>query len=211
LSSLNFDGRPNDTPVGYYTYSVADDHWSWSDGLYALHGYAPLAVPASTELMLAHKHPDDALRAFEVLETVIKDGRPFSCYHRIIDAKERVRYVLSVGRGHFGADGRVEKVTGYFVDLTGVRDTESRPHDDEALVRVAETRLMVERAKGIVMVANGCDDAAAFALLRQYAATAGVRVSDLARRVVEEVAAQPLAEDHACRAALSDLLERLAT
>jgi hypothetical protein len=211
LSSLNFDGRPNDTPVGYYTYSVADDHWSWSDGLYALHGYGPLAVPASTELMLAHKHPDDALRAFEVLETVIKDGRPFSCYHRIIDAKERVRYVLSVGRGHFGADGRVEEVTGYFVDLTGVRDDESGPHDDEALVRVAETRLMVERAKGIVMVANGCDDAAAFALLRQYAATAGVRVSDLARGVVEEVAAQPLAEDHACRAALGDLLERLAT
>jgi hypothetical protein len=211
LSSLNFDGRPNDTPVGYYTYSVADDHWSWSDGLYALHGYGPLAVPASTELMLAHKHPDDALRAFEVLEAAISDGRPYSCYHRIIDAKHRVRYVLSVGRGQFGADGRVEEVIGYFVDLTDVRDVESRPHDDEALVRVAETRLMVERAKGIVMVANGCDDVAAFALLRQYAATAGMRLSELARGVVEEVAERPLAEDNACRTALRELLDRLAT
>jgi hypothetical protein len=211
VSSLNFDGRPNNTPVGYYTYTVADDHWTWSDGLYALHGYEPLAVPATTGLMLSHKHPDDALRAFEVLENVIADGRPFSCYHRIIDAKQRVRCVLSVGRGHFGADGRVEQVTGYFIDLTGVRDDRGDPSHDDALVRVAETRLMVERAKGIVMVAHGCDDVAAFALLREYAAAREMRLSELARGVVEAVAARPLHEDGGCRPALDAVLEQISS
>ena len=33
MNELNFDGRPNDTPVGYYTYFVEDDVWSWSDGM----------------------------------------------------------------------------------------------------------------------------------------------------------------------------------
>jgi hypothetical protein len=79
VAELKFDGRPNDTPIGYFTYDVEDDHWSWSDGMYELHGYEPREVSASTELMLKHKHPDDALRAIEVLESVVTDGRPFSC------------------------------------------------------------------------------------------------------------------------------------
>jgi hypothetical protein len=213
VSTLSFDGRPNDTPVGYYTYTVADDHWTWSDALYAMHGHEPLAVPATTALMLSHKHPDDAVRAFEVLEKVILDGHPYSCFHRIIDAKQQVRRVLSVGRGHFGADGRVEEVSGYFVDLTGVRVADDPADDDaadQAQLRVAETRSGVERAKGVGMVAHGCDDAAAFALLRRYAAAKGMRLSDLARAVVEEVAAEPLPEDTGCRTALEAVLEGIA-
>jgi PAS domain-containing protein len=134
MSQLRFDGHPNDTPIGYFTYTVADDHWSWSDGVYQLHGYEPQERPPTTELMLRHKHPDDAARAFDVLERVSRDGRPFSCYHRIINTRNDVRYVLSVGRGLLGTNGRVEQVTGFFVDLTSVRDAEVRqaatPHEE---------------------------------------------------------------------------------
>lgn len=210
MSGLNFDGRPNETPVGYYSYTVVDDHWSWSDGMYELHGYEPCSVMATTELMLQHKHPDDALRAFEVLETVIRDGRPFSCYHRIVDAKSRVRYVLSVGRGLLGAHGRVEEVAGYFVDLTHVQESNIASEGEAALVRVAETRSMVERAKGIVMVAYGCDDTAAFAVLRARAVERGVGVSELSQHLVEEIASRPLPEVDACRDALGELMDGLA-
>lgn len=140
MTELHFDGTPNDTPVGYFTYTVDDDHWSWSDGIYELHGYEPGAVPATTALLLAHKHPDDAGRAFEVLETVVRDGQPFSCYHRIVDVGQRVRYVLSVGRGHFGAHGRVEQVTGFFVDLTAVLPAGREP--------AGERRLIPDRGSG---------------------------------------------------------------
>jgi AmiR/NasT family two-component response regulator len=68
---------------------------------------------------------------------------------------------------------------------------------------------MVERAKGIVMVAHACDDAAAFAVLRVHAAQRGLRVSDLARRLVDEIATRPLPEVDACREALGELLDRL--
>ena len=120
MAEIHFDGRPNDTAVGYFTYTVDDDHWSWSDGMYELHGYAPHAVQPTTGLLLLHKHPDDKDRAFGVFETVIRDAKPFSCYHRIVDAKGEVRFVLSVGRGHVNADARVEQVSGFFVDMTQV-------------------------------------------------------------------------------------------
>lgn len=210
MSGLSFDGRRNETPVGYYSYTVVDDHWTWSEGMYELHGYEPLSVAATTELMLQHKHPDDALRAFEVLESVTRDGRPFSCYHRIVDAKGQVRSVLSVGRGLLGAHGRVEEVTGYFVDLTVVRESDTVADGEAELVRVAESRSVVERAKGIVMVAHACDGAAAFSALRSCAAERGLRVSELAQRLVEEVAERPLPEAEACREALGELLDRLA-
>src|SRR3954471_6301184 len=199
MSGLAFDGSPNHTPVGYYTYTVGDDHWSWSDGLYELHGYAPQAVPASTELLLQHKHPDDAARAFDVMETVISDGRPFSCYHRIIDAKGAVRYVLSVGRGVLGTNGRVEHVTGFFVDLTQVRSTEAATDADAVLLEVAQNRSMVEQAKGMVMVATGCGDDEAFGILRRCAAERGLRVNQLAHRLVEHVGSHPLPVDDGCR------------
>ena len=124
MTQLHFDGRPNTTPVGYFTYTVQDDHWHWSDGMFDLHGYDPRSTPATTEVILRHKHPDDAARALQVLEEVIETGEPFSCYHRVVDARRQTRYVLAVGRGLFGSHGKVEQVTGFFVDLTDVVGSE---------------------------------------------------------------------------------------
>lgn len=120
MPELAFDGTPNDTTVGYFTYTVEDDHWSWSSGMFEIHGYSPFEVPATTALMLSHKHPDDASRTFDVLEQVTKDGMPFSCYHRLIDAHGDLHFVLSVGRGLLDGAGTVEQVTGFLVDLTRV-------------------------------------------------------------------------------------------
>lgn len=132
MVELYFDGTPNDTAVGYFTYTVADDHWSWSDGMYELHGYEPNAVTPTTTLVLHHKHPDDAERALAVLETAVSNAKPFSCYHRIIDRSDEIRYVLSVGRGHLGSGGKVEQVTGFFVDLTNVASRLERSTTAEA-------------------------------------------------------------------------------
>jgi PAS fold/ANTAR domain len=207
MDALAFDGTQHSSNVGYYTYLVAEDRWTWSDGIYELHGYAPQAVPATTELMLQHKHPDDMARAFEVLETAIRDGRPFSCYHRIIDAKGDVRSVLSVGHGVMGSDGKVERVTGFFVDLTEVRRSETQAEVENALLRIAETRSYIDQAKGMIMVATGCDAEGAFGVLRRYSSHKNVKLNDLARRMVESVVAQPHIEDHACHAAVFGFLD----
>jgi len=186
--TLQFDGSHPGPPVGPFTYLINQDAWTWSDGMYEIHGLAPQAVESSTEVLLRHKHPDDRARAYEVLETAVHDGRPFSCYHRIIDAKRSVRSVLSVGRGVRGDSGDVERIVGFFADLTNARRDEVQRDVDEALLRIAETRSVIDQAKGMVMVAHGCDSEQAFEVLRERSSTMNLKLNLLALHMVETVA-----------------------
>lgn len=187
MAVVVFDGAQPARPVGFYTYTVEDGQWTWSDGVYALHGYAPREVPATTEVLLRHKHPDDRVRAAAVLEDATTDGQPFSCYHRIIDRHETVRSVLSVGRGVLSAAGRVERVEGYFVDLTDVRRSETQADVDVALARIAEHRETIDQAKGMVQLAAACTADVAFGMLRQRSQQANVKLHEVARRLVDAV------------------------
>ena len=185
MAALAFDGSQPHRPVGYYTYTVADGTWTWSDGVYLLHGFAPHEVPATTDVLLRHKHPDDRTRTFEVMENAIADGEPFSCYHRIIDRHERIRSVLSVGRGVKDAQGQVERLEGYLVDLTEVRRSETQAEVETALARIAEHREVIDQAKGMLMLVEGCDADTAFALLRRASQKANIKVQAIAHRIVD--------------------------
>jgi hypothetical protein len=206
MAALAFDGSQPTRPVGYYTYSVPDGTWTWSDGVYLLHGFAPHEVPATTDVLLRHKHPDDRTRTFEVMETAIADGEPFSCYHRIIDRHERIRSVLSVGRGIKDAQGQVERLEGYFVDLTEVRRSETQAEVETALARIAEHREVIDLAKGMVMLAAGCDADTAFGVLRRASQQANIKVHAIAHRIVD--AADQLGSRET-RLAVSRFLEKL--
>ena len=209
MGDLVFDGSQHDTPVGHYTYLVRDDHWVWSEGMYELHGYAAYTLPVTTSLLLQHKHPDDTARAFEVLEKVVRDGRPFSCYHRIIDANKQVRSVLSVGTGVRGDNGAVEQVTGFFVDLTEVQRNETQARLESALVRIAQTRSVIDQAKGMIMMATGCDAADAFDLLRTHSSRTNIKLNWLAHQLVRAVASNSMTTDTASHTAVMSFLDEL--
>lgn len=185
MEEVAFDGSQHPTEVGWYLYLVAQDQWSWSDAVYLLHGYAPREVPATTEILLQHKHPDDRSRAAMVIDAAVRDGGPFSCYHRIIDRKKHVRSVLSVGRGVKDPTGRVERVEGYFVDLTGPRRDETQSEVMSALAGIAAHRETIDIAKGMVMLDTGCDPDTAFACLRRYSQNTNLKLHDVARRLID--------------------------
>ncbi len=184
METIAFDGSQPVNAVAHYTYFVAKETWFWSDAVYLLHGYAPREVPATTEVLLHHKHPDDRSRAAEVLTAASKDGQPFSCYHRIIDRHLHVRNVLSVGRGIETPTGGIEQVDGYFVDLTAARREETEAEVRQALAGVAAHRETIDLAKGMVMLGTGCDAAAAFAVLRTCSQNANLKLRDVAQRLV---------------------------
>lgn len=203
-----FDGSQHGPPLGYFTYAVANDQWSWSGGMYALHGFATGEVPASTEVLLHHKHPDDRARTFEVLETALVDGQPFSCYHRIIDRHSKVRSVLSVGRGVRDTEGNVKELVGYFIDLTEVRRSETEAGVEIAMARIAEHRAVIDQAKGMLMLVNGCDADEAFGILRRCSANANIKLHDVAHRLVDAVGPQFHGSDDP-RTAINTFLEGL--
>ena len=185
METVVFDGSQPSTPVGHYAYQISEDVWTWSDGVYLMHGYEPREVPPTTEVLLRHKHPDDRSRAAGVLDAAIRDGRPFSCYHRIIDRHERVRNVLSVGRGIEDATGGVERVEGYFVDLTAARRDETEADVRRALAGIAEHREAIDLAKGMIMLATSADPEAAFAILRRYSQDTNIKLHVVAQRLVD--------------------------
>lgn len=195
METVAFDGTQPSQSVGHYVYTVADDAWCWADGVYALHGYVPREVPATTEVLLRHKHPDDRARAAGVLEAAARTGEPFSCYHRVIDRRDRVRSVLSVGHGIKDDAGRVVRVEGYFVDLTEVRRSETQAEVETALARIAEHRETIDQAKGMVMLATGCDAAAAFGTLRRHSQNANIKLHEVARRLVEAISPEHRGSD----------------
>jgi len=201
-----FDGSQPGPPVGYFGYVVATDSWSWSDGIYELHGYAPRSVEPSTQLMLQHKHPEDRVRAYEVLEQAVEHGHAFSCYHRIVDAKGAVRSVLSVGRGLRDDHGRVEQLVGFFCDLSDVRDRQARELE-ETVLALAQRRVRVEQAKGCIMFALGCSEEEAFEVLRHRAAACGGGVQELADRLVGSLP-DGWSTGASAASALTDFLER---
>ena len=199
MTAAPFDGSQPGPPFGHFTYLVKSDRWHWSEGMYALHGFEPGEVPATTQVLLSHKHPDDRSRTYEVLERAIRDGQPFSCYHRIIDSRQRVRSVVSIGNPVTGSDGTVESITGCFVDLTEVQRSETNAEVQKALAVIAETRGLIEQAKGIVMLATGCTHEAAFEVLRRSSQHANIKLQQVARELVASVG------DNLCASADTEL------
>ncbi|WP_051432916.1 PAS and ANTAR domain-containing protein [Promicromonospora kroppenstedtii] len=172
-------------PVGRYRLDLATGEWTWSDEVFAMHGFEPGDIVPTTPLMLSHKHPDDRSRVDGILRRAAETGLPFSSVHRIIDATGKTRTLAVTGQGRRDqATGQLVELFGYFIDVTDVqRDAAAR--EASASIRAsAENRSVIEQAKGVLMVVHGVDEDEAFALLRQTSNRANIAVRDIAATLV---------------------------
>ena len=188
LDIHSFPGTRSPGIVAPFRYDVVHDQWEWSDALYDLHGYSPREIPATTQALMHHKHPEDRERAAGVFAAVVRDGGTYSCYHRIVDRNKRVLSVVSVGRTVLDSEGRTSKIEGYYIDLTDARRDETEVDVQDALTRKAQAGPLIEQAKGMVMLAEGGTADEAFTRLRTCSEHANRKVGDLARDLIESVA-----------------------
>jgi hypothetical protein len=170
--------------TGRFVYRVAEDSWSWSDTMYRIHGFEPGAVPASTEVLIAHKHPDDRSYAAEVLQHVLNTGEPISCYHRIVDAQGRVRQVAAVWDVAVDKANNVLELRGYLVDLTESRRRDTTEDANTAVHDALVHRAEIEQAKGALMFVYSIDADTAFAILVSASQHANLKVHDVATRLM---------------------------
>lgn len=173
--------------IGRYRLELATGTWWWSSETYRVHGFEPGEVVPTTELVLAHKHPDDRDRVRQILDEARATGEPFSSVHRIMDARGKERYLVIVGQGRRDpVTGMVVELLGYFVDITSTvaAGGEERAHRD--IAAAAAGRGPIEQAKGILVATHGVDPDAAFGLLKRASNDKNVRLRDLARVVVDE-------------------------
>ncbi|MFC8597401.1 PAS and ANTAR domain-containing protein [Isoptericola sp. NPDC057191] len=162
------------------------DRWTWSDEMYDLHGFKPHEVVPTTGLVLTHTHPDDRETVRETLSRAGRAGKPFSSVHRILTATERERTVTVVGRPRKAtSDSDPLALVGYFVDLTSAVAERVRESALADIRAAAETRGVIEQAKGVLAVLYDMGTDPAFELMRKASNDHNVAVRDLARQIVD--------------------------
>jgi len=162
-------------------------------------------VAPTTEMVLAHKHPDDYRQIADTLDLIRQTRQAFSSRHRIIDVHGRIHHVVVVGDLLRGPDRTVIGTHGYYVDVT----PSEREHQDQvtaAVAVIAESRADIERTKGMLMLIYGMDDSAAFEVLKWRSQETNTKLRLLARQIAADFVALSGSGDLPSRSAYDTLL-----
>ncbi len=194
--------------VGGFTYDSAQDRWSWSPEVFAIHGFEPHDVVPTTQLIVFHAHPEDRDAVAETLARAMESPCRFNLSFRLVDAQGRTRRVLLLGSGA-GVEGDV-RLRGQLVDLTSWQDQILNDDLGPVVDDFRAHRAVIEQAKGIVIQLFAVDADEAFARLRACSQAANVKVRDLAEYLVVAAAQDRTPGKAENTLALAEIFEVLA-
>jgi PAS domain S-box-containing protein len=172
--------------VGWFRFYFSDQRWEWSEQVQRMHGYEPGSVIPTTDLVMAHKHPDDRGQVAATIDDILNTHKPFSTRHRIIDTDGNVHYVVVVGDQLYDDQGGVIGTHGFYVDVSRLPDPEHQDMVTAKLAEITEQRAAIEQAKGMLMLVYGIGDEAAFNLLKWLSQEANVKLRLLAEQICED-------------------------
>lgn len=194
-------------PHGPWRLDVLAGEWWWSDDIFRVLGFEPGQVVPSIELLEAHQHPEDRPVVMALWRNAVANGEPFAFWHRIVDARKRVRNVVTTGAGEQDGDGRVVRMHGFFIDVTDAKRRQTAREVDEAVRRSALTRGTIEQAKGIIMASVGLSPGEAFEALRRSSQHRNVKLRTVAEELVDGVVRRGLVGEAARALVLAELGE----
>lgn len=172
--------------AGSFRFFFADQRWEWSAQLEQMHGYEVGTVTPTTELVLAHKHPEDRDQVAVTIEDILHSRQALSTHHRIIDTRGKIHHVVVVGDRLFDSNGAVIGTQGFYVDVSPLSEKLHQELVTTKLAEIAENRAGIEQAKGMLMLVYGIDGAAAFNLLKWLSQEANVKLRPLAEQIAED-------------------------
>lgn len=175
--------------VGWFRFYFEDQRWEWSEQVQRMHGYEPGTVAPTTELVLAHKHPDDRRQVAATIDEMLHTRRAFSTRHRICDTRGAVHHVVVVGDQLTDEHGAIIGTHGYYVDITPTPDRAQNDIITAKLAEITEHRAVIEQAKGMLMLVYGIDAAAAFDLLKWRSQESNVKLRLLAQQIAADFCA----------------------
>src|SRR5690606_30605173 len=115
--------------VGVWDWDVRTGRQSFTPqllGLYGLDGQVQedRAALQEYDVWRAHVHPEDVERMEAERNDAIERGEPFALEFRVVHPSGAVRWLASIGRGHYDADGRLVRVLGINMDITARKEAE---------------------------------------------------------------------------------------
>ncbi|WP_373281736.1 PAS and ANTAR domain-containing protein [Nocardia aobensis] len=173
--------------VGSFRFWFATRRWEWSEEVYRMHGYTPGGVVPTTELLLAHKHPDDREEVAKTIARAIELGESFSSRHRFVDTAGNVHNVMVVADRIYDDAGQVAATAGFYIDLTDTLAENEREILSAALPDVIENRAVIEQAKGVLMRMYRINAEQAFKVLAWRSQETNTKLRDLAAQIIEEL------------------------
>jgi PAS domain S-box-containing protein len=171
--------------VGWFRFYFTDQRWEWSEQVQRIHGYEPGTVTPTTDLVLAHKHPDDRRQVAATIDQILNTHEAFSTRHRIIDTGGNVRHIVVVGDQLFDEQGEVIGTHGFYIDVSPLPEQAQEDLVTAKLAEISENRAAIEQTKGMLMLIYDINDDAAFNLLKWLSQETNVKLRLLAERISE--------------------------
>ncbi|OIN78959.1 PAS and ANTAR domain-containing protein [Mycobacterium malmoense] len=172
--------------VGWFRFHFADRRWEWSEQVQRMHGYEPGNVTPTTDLVLAHKHPDDRGQVAATIDQILNTHEAFSTRHRIIDTGGNVHHIIVVGDRLVDDRGEVVGTHGFYIDVSPLPEQAREDLVSAKLAEISENRAGIEQTKGMLMLIYGINDDAAFNLLRWLSQETNVKLRLLAEQISED-------------------------
>ena len=181
--------------VGWFRFYFTDQRWEWSEQVQRIHGYEPGTVTPTTDLVLAHKHPDDRGQVAATIDQILNTHEAFSTRHRIIDTGGNVRHIVVVGDQLLDKQGEVIGTHGFYIDVSPLPKQVDEDLVTAKLAEISENRAAIEQAKGMLMLIYDISGDAAFNLLKWLSQEANVKLRLLAEQISEEFRGAGLARN----------------
>ncbi|MFB8005737.1 PAS and ANTAR domain-containing protein [Nocardia sp. NPDC056000] len=177
--------------TGSFRFWFETERWEWSPELYRMHGYRPGEIEPTTELLLAHKHPEDREHVAAAIARSIEQGAPFSSRHRFMDRDGHEHTVMVVADRIFDDEDTPVGTTGFYIDLSETLAAAARLTLDERLPEMLEARATIEQAKGVLMRMYRINADQAFRVLTWRSQETNVKLRVLAEQLIKELAGVP--------------------
>ncbi|SUA73391.1 putative diguanylate cyclase [Nocardia otitidiscaviarum] len=181
----------NERGFGSFRFWFATQRWEWSPEVYRMHGYAPGEIEPTTELLLAHKHPDDREQFAESIARSLTKGQPFSSRHRFLDTAGVEHRVMLVADHILDATGTPVGTSGYYIDLSDTLAEAERETLDTVIPEVVENRAAIEQAKGVLMRMYDINSDQAFKVLKWRSQETNTKLRDLAEALLDALPQLP--------------------
>ncbi|MBF6542394.1 PAS and ANTAR domain-containing protein [Nocardia brasiliensis] len=177
--------------TGSFRFWFATQRWEWSPQVYRMHGYTPGEIEPTTELLLAHKHPDDRDHVAAAISRSLEHGEPFSSRHRFIDADGGEHEVMVVADHIRDDHGATVGTAGFYIDLSTTLAENHRETVDNKLPEMLQARAVIEQAKGVLMRMYRINAQQAFNVLVWRSQETNVKLRDLAEQLLTEMPTLP--------------------
>lgn len=126
----------------------------WSDRHYEILGLKPGALEASYQGWLACVHPEDRDWLNGEMQRARTENRGFAVEYRIVQPSGAVRWVHSVGKPRFAADGAMTGMVGILIDIDERKKNEERLRLSAAVIDSTRDGVVVTDLSAQIIAVN---------------------------------------------------------